>query len=115
MRTDQSHPPPTIVLGGEHHENGQIHSSNSSTTAADNCLSVLDHFVGLVLKGLKYQKKETDEQILDKIKLIEDATSCLFQLRLTNLDSKHIFEKLSIKPYLRKTLNNLHCIIFYVA
>ena len=93
MRTNKSHPPPPIVLGAEH-ENRQIHSSNSSTTAADNCLSVLDHFVGLVLKGLKYQKKETDEQILGKIKLIEDARSCLFQLRLTNLDSKHIFEKL---------------------
>ena len=31
-------------------QNGQIYSNNSSATA---CLSVLDHFVGLVLKGLK--------------------------------------------------------------
>ena len=34
-------------------QNGQVHSKNSSETAA-NCLIVFDHFVGLALEGLSF-------------------------------------------------------------
>ena len=33
-------------------QNGQTHSNNSSAILPTNCLSVFDHFLGLVLKGL---------------------------------------------------------------
>ena len=35
-------------------QNGQTHSNNSSANKPTNCLSVLAHFVGLVLKGLTH-------------------------------------------------------------
>ena len=43
-------------------QNGQTHSNNSSATADELFLSVLNHFMGLALKGLKGVKAKTNSK-----------------------------------------------------
>ena len=45
-------------------QNGQIHSNNSSATAGE-LFGVFDHFMGLALKGLRYQN---DRKLLYTLK-----------------------------------------------